>query len=388
MKTTIILLLIFNITLYANCTQNKGPIEAGECFEKQNNLNRAQASYEQAILEDDTNTQARIKLAQLYQKMQMPTQASAVLVDVNENQLTPAQRSSLGALISHEEDSLTSFKARVKLGGGYDSNINIASDDALSNTTSEPLATLFSRLSADLSYVHDLQEQGSWFLRSDLNFYYQNNEAAHYYDALYARLYVGAGYQGNGFSLYMPLFYDQLHYLDRDLLQEYGLRPDANIQLQENLIVNINAMYSMRRYIQASDALRDDDLLSLGAGLFYFQDQNIWYLKTRYEMYSAQKESTLLFIDKTMLYAIVGGIYTIQDIADLHLNYQYRYGDFKEVNAIKRDDGNHDLMASLEKDFLKQWRMSATYHYINNTSNYVDFQYNKHELMLSLAYNY
>ena len=389
MKYTYLLLpFVITLTLQANCLQETSSIKMGECYENVNNLNRAQAAYESALLEDEHNNEARFKLASLYKKIDMPEQATVVLSDINENQLTPSQRNALKTLGYKKEHTNASLKAKLALNGGYDSNINISADDLPSNTNAQAQSTLFSRLTADLSYIHYIESSQTWYLRSDLDLYYQNNEAVHYYDALFGRLYAGGGYQGDGYSLYIPLFYDQLHYLERDLLQEYGIRPDANIALMQGLILNINAMYSARRYLNESDALRDDDILSVGLGLFYFYDKNIAYLKTRYENYSATKENAPQFTDKTMLYFMLGGIYSLQAVADIRLDYQFRQGDFKKGPSIKRDDNNHDINLGIERDIIQTFRVNATYHYINNTSNYQTFQYNKHELMLGMAYNY
>lgn len=381
-------ILITSQMLLANCMTQNSNITMGECYEQEGNINRAQAAYERALLEDDTNVQARIKLAQLYQTLSMHTSASAVLADVNENQLTPQQRTTLSTLRPQESHAKPQLHAKVTLSGGYDSNINISPQDLPSNPTLEATATLFSRLNADLSYLHALDSTQNWFVRGDFNLHYQNNEAAHYYDALYGRLYTGFGYQNSAFSLYVPLFYDQLHYLDRNLLEEYGVRPDANIRLSNTLIVNLNASYTARRYLNTQDRLRNDDLLSGGLGLYYLENSNVAYLKTHYENYQSVRDNAPAFIDKTMLYLKLGGIYSLKEIMDVKLDYQYRQGDFKAFLGTKRDDDNHDIAFALEKDLMTHFRLSAKYHYITNDSNIEQFNYYKHEMLLALTYNY
>ena len=386
MKTLLILILT-SFLIHANCLTKKDDIAVGECYEKEGNINLAQAAYERALIEDGDNTQARIRLAQLYQNLAMRSEANTLLTDVNKNQLTPAQRTSLETL-QPTKSSEPEFKAKATLSGGYDSNINISPEDLPSNPSLEATDTLFSRFNADLSYLHAFDSKQSWFFRGDLNFHYQNNEAAHYYDALYARLYTGLGYQNNNFSIYVPLFYDQLHYLDRDLLEEYGIRPDINIRLSNNTIFNLNMTYTARRYLNIIDTLRDDDLISAGLGLYYLENNNIAYVKTRYESYSATHNTTPAFIDKTMLYFMLGGVYTLDQLLDLRLDYQYRYGDFSQYLSTKRDDSNHDIAISAEKDITSSFRLSAKYHYINNDSNLANFDYNKHEMLLALTFNY
>ena len=384
--------LITALSLGADCLQEPTHIEAGECYEKEGNTNLAQAAYERAILEDDNNVKARMKLAELYNAMQMKEQADALLlnVNVNDSQLTPEQRTSLATLKSTEVESTSTFRARVSLDAGFDSNINISPilDDIGSTIIESETATLFARLRADVSYLHDLSSSGSWFLRTDANFYYQTNASAHYYDAAYGRIYAGGGYRGSDFSLYVPLFYDRLNYLDRDLLQEAGVRPDLDIQLTKSFILNINALYSARRYLQTSDQLRDDDILSAGAGLFWLKGKDMAYIKTRYENYSAINDNSIAFTNKSMYYGMIGGIYSVKDLLDLRLNYQYRYGDFEEVTAGEREDSNHDVTFALERDIIKELRLRAQYRYVKNISNYDLADYDKNEMMLGIIYNY
>ena len=390
--TTLLLLTVSTMQLTADCLQLPTNLAVGECYEKEGNTNLAQAAYERAILEDEDNTRARLKLAELYTSMQMSEQADALLVDVNVNdaQLTPQQRTSLATLKMTEAESLSAFRARVSLDFGYDTNINISpiSDDLVSTIVDGETATLFTRFKINLSYLHDLSTSGGWFLRTDANLYYQNNTAAHHYDAAYGRVYAGGGYRGSSFSLYVPLFYDRLNYLERDLLQEFGLRPNLDIQLSGAFILNLNAMYSARRYIQESDQLRDDDIASAGAGLFWLDGRDMAYIKTRYENYSGVNSNAVDFTNKSMYYGIFGGIYSVEDVLDLRLNYQYRYGDFEEVPAGEREDSNHDLKFALERDLIKQLRLRAQYRYITNISNYDLAEYEKNEMMLGIIYNY
>ena len=396
MQKIIFTLLSSYILLHATCSDQTTELKVGECYEKEGNSNLAQAAYERAILEDDDdNIQARLKLATLYNSMQMKTEADAILVSVNETQLSPEQRSSLALLRKTESESISSFRARVGLDLGYDSNINVSPflDDSINGNGPDGITgTLFSRFRADMSYLHDLSTAGGWFLRTDANLYYQNNASAHDFDATYAKVYAGGGYRSENFSLYVPLFYNRLNYLDRDLLQETGILPDLDIQLTNTLILNFNAMYSARRYIQSSDQLRDDNILSGGAGLFWIEGNDMAYIKTRYESYIAINDNAIAFTNKDMYYGMIGGLYSIQDLFDLRLNYQYRFGSFEKVITPTgegiREDSNHDFRFALERDIIKQLRLRAQYRYVTNISNYPWAEYDKNEMMLSIMYNY
>ena len=391
MKIGILLLISITTTLLsANCLQLATDIDVGECYEKEGNSNLAQAAYERALLEDSDDAQARLKLAALYKSMQMDEQADSLLVNINDTQLTPQQRTSLASLKQMEQASTSQFRARASIDVGYDSNINVNPISDIS--AGDPIATIFSRYQVDLSYLHDLSSVGGWFLRTDANLYYQNNISAHDYDATYGRLYAGAGYRGESYSLYIPVFYDRLHYLDRDLLQQSGIRPDLNFQLNNTFILNINGSYSARRYIHSYDQDRDDNMLSAEAALFWLDNKDMAYIKTRYDNYSAVESDPRPFTDKNLYYFAFGGIYSIQNIFDLRMQYQYRFGDFTEVTTFPgsdiREDHNHDAKFALERDIFKQLRLRVQYRFIDNQSNDNLAEYTKHETLIGLVYNY
>ena len=389
-------LFVLALIVNATCLENKTAIKVGECYEKEKNLNRAQAAYERAIINDVNSSQARLKLATLYTNMQMPQSAQLILDDVALTQLTPAQQSSLKTLESPPSQSLNSFKARASLDLGYDSNVNIAPNDAVNqglNNSLEQQASAFTRLRTDLSYLHDLGSANGWFLRSDFNFYYQNNFSAHKYDLLYGRIYAGAGYRRENYTFYIPLFYDRMDYLEKDLLQEYGVHPDFTMRIITNLFFNLNANYTQRHYIQSEDTFRNDEMLSGGAGLFWITNTEMFYIKTRYEDYSATEDVFAAYTNKSRLYAQIGLLYLFSEVVDAQLDYQYRYEDFEEISSLnpsdaKRDDANHDLKAILKYRFTKSLKATASYHYINNSSSYKLAEYQKHEMLAGLEYNY
>ena len=381
-------LLSFTTIMFADCLSISSPLAQGECYEKEGNANLAQAAYERAIIEDQENTQARLKLAAYYNNLKMHKQANALLKNINRTQLTPAQRTALSTL-KEQDAPLSHFRAKTTLGLGYDSNINISPQiDNLPASLEPETATLFTRVKADLSYLHDLTSRGGWFLRTDANIYYQNNNDAHTYDALYGRVFAGGGYYGKGYSLYLPLYYDRLNYLDRDLLQESGLKPSINVELPNNFITNVTTSYGIRRYIQDQDQLRDDDIVRASLALIWLEGKDMAYIRGRYELYTARYDNAYTFTNKQMYYAQIGGIYAVANIFDVRVNYQYRYGDFEKAQDLKRDDQNHDAKVALERDLIANLRMSIHYRYLHNESNYDLATYTKHETMLGLTYVY
>ena len=390
------LLLLSSLLLHASCLQYKSDVEVGSCYEKEGNKNLAQAAYERAIINDINSSQARLKLATIYKNMQMQKSAEIVLGNIDKTRLTPAQQNSLHALKTPSSKRLNSFKLRASLDAGYDTNINISPNDTITqghNSNLKQQSSAFSRLRTDLSYLHDLGSANGWFARSDFNLYYQDNFSAHSYDLLYGRIYAGVGYRLKDYTFYLPLFYDRMNYLDKDLLQEYGVRPDFTMRMFTNFFVNLNANYTQRRYIQPVDTFRNDDMLSGGLGLFWIDKSSMFYLKGRYENYIATETLAAAYTDKTRLYAQLGLLYSFTQRVELQLDYQYRYEDFKEIitpnpDDAKRNDSNHDLRAILKHSFTKSLKLTGTYHYANNQSTYKLAQYQKHEILVGLEYNY
>ena len=392
MHKYILILLLSVLTLYADCMQYSSDIDIGTCYESEGNQNLAQAAYERALIEDENNLDAQLKLANLYSIRGMKKEANALIRNISKAQLTPAQQTSLAAIQTSQLHSLNTLNIRANLYLGYDTNVNITPADTIlidANTSSEKeQKSIFTRTKADLSYLHDLGSAGGWFLRSDVNFYYQNNASAHYYDVAYARIYAGGGYRTGNFTLYIPLFYDRISYLDRDLFQEYGMRPDLTVRLISTLFLNLNANYNQRRYIQNIDISRNDDMLSGGIGLFWLRSSSMFYGKFRYESYNAIDDVPAPFTDNTQLYLKVGGIYSLGDLADLELDYQYRHGDYTKVVDLKRDDTNHDFNFNVMHNITQSFRINANYRYVKNDSTYDLAQYVKQEFMLGLEYNY
>ena len=390
MFSRLILIPIITLTVYADCLDFQNNIDQAECYEKQGNTNLAQAAYERAILEDTNASAARVQLAALYQKMQMPSSADALLSEIDQNQLSPQQLTSLKALKEREAQKRSIFHSRVTLDLGYDSNINISPIDNTSLTSPQKrMETVFSRTTASASYLYDLSDPGGWYLRTDGELYYQNNISAHRYDTLYGRIYAGGGYRSESYVFYLPLFYDRLDYLDKDLLQEYGLRPDFNVQLSSTFILDLYGYYSHRQYIQPQDTSRDDDQWGGGGALFWLKNKNMAYIKLEYLDFTAQNDTPLDYTDKTLYTVKLGGVYHLFEKSDLFADYQFIFGDYApDTNGAVRRDYNHDISVALEHDIYRSLRVRGAYRYLYSDSNLPAATYQKNEVLLGLVYNY
>jgi len=399
------------LTLYADCKTEVTHVAVGECYEKEGNLNMAQAAYERALIDDEENAYAQLKLAELYRADGMDNDADEQLANINDAQLTPEQRTSLAALRTPSQKERGEFRARATLDLGYDDNINIS---PITNTTTgdkgSDIGTRFLRFNLDMSYQYDLSDNNGWFLRGDTTLYHQYNldvtsddvvVPSQQFDVLYGRIYAGGGYSGDSFSIYVPLFYDRLNYLNKDLFQQVGIRPDFNIMFADMFIVNVNGMYSKRNYIQDADKtfdekMRDDNILAFGSGFYWVYGKNLAYVKARVEQYSAADKSaipanTKIFVDKQLTSVGLGGLYSLENILDLRVDLKYLQGDYEEIfvfEPIKRDDTITEIKVAVERDLTKELRARVQLRSLNSESEYKQAIYTKHEILVGLIYTY
>ncbi len=395
--------LLTTLSLYATCQDKIFDVDIGTCYEQEGNLNLAQAAYERALMQDSDNTQAKMKLISLYREQEMQKDAEALLSTVDEQQLTPQQRTTLATLREKRPSTVGKARAQVTLDLGYDDNININHTYFYDTTFSNnPMGTRFIRLNADLSYQYDLPNSRGWFLRSDANLYHQYNMDvdtynSHQYDTMYGRLYAGGGYGANNFSLYVPLFYDRLNFLDRDLFKEIGIRPDFNMMFKKMFVLNANLLYSKRNYFQSTDQMRNDTILGLESGFYWVYNRHNAYAKLRYDKFSAQDANaiplgTKVFVDKEMISLTFGGLYSIKKVMDIRGQFLFRKGDFKEIplffGRLKRDDTTKDILLSLERDLIPDLRAHIQLHYLDNASNYNQAIFTKKEALVGLVYTY
>ena len=384
----ILFYLLLSTLVSAECLDYPTEIEIGVCYEREGNLVLAQAAYERALIADEEDSAARQKLISLYRKIGMSAEA-----DQLNKKLSAKERTSLAVVKGSGEVKSNIFRARAELDVGYDSNVdfNPVTDTTLTRS-GDTAASAFSRLQADMSYLYDIGDLAGWYLRADADIFIQENFSAHYYDVFFGRAYAGVGYRGVNYSLYVPLFYDRINYLDRALMQERGIHPNLDLQLNQSIILNLNLLYSQRRYIQDYDQGRDDNMYSAGAGLFWLRAGNLLYIKAGYEAYLATHKEPIAFTQKQVFNASVGALYSFGNIVDLRANYQLRYHFYALISTtdgnIQRGDTNHEFTAAFEKEFLNDFRAQLQYRNINNISNYALAAYKKDELLFGVIYNY
>jgi len=335
----------------------------------------------------------------------MNKDANNVVSSIDDKRLTPKQRTTLESFETEGSKEKHVIRLQATLDLGFDDNINISHDyiDYTTNTlVSDEMGTRYVRLNVDGSYQYNFTDSGGWFLRSDANLFTQYNldvvsQDTHYYDTLYGRLYAGGGYANNNLSIYVPLFYDRVNYRSVDLYNQIGIRPDFNMQFGKGFVLNVNGTYSKRSYIPKLEQMRDDSILALGAGGYWFIGQHYVYVKVKGEKYEAKDINSVLagmkvFVNKQWFYGEVGGLYSIRSLFDIRGSMLYGVGNYDEIplffGTLKRDDTMKELTLSFERDLMRSLRARVQLHYLDNASNYNQAIFTKHEILIGLIYSY
>ena len=340
----------------------------------------AMSAYERVIMLDDENVDARVALAKVYDKTKRHDLANETKIELQNYQLTPEQRNSLGLL---KGEDIEEVKAQAKLSVGYDSNINVSANKA------DKISTFFGRFSGSASYINELGDKNGLYARADFKLYYQNNTSAHYYDMLLAGLDLGLGYSGDGYSVHVPLGYDRIHYLDVDMLGQFRLEPKVNITF-DNIIINANLKYSKRSYKQDIHKGMNDTSYGIGSGLYYLLGKNFAYINLKYETFSSDETLHSLYIDRDTVTASIGLNYNISDSIVSRIDYRYRLSSYDDLATLteKREDDYNQFELKLSYYLDEKLELYISDRYIKNNSNYTQSDYSKNIAMFGLSVNY
>ncbi len=111
-------------------------------------LDEAMSAYERVVILDENNLEAKLSLAEIYNKTSRKQLALESKKDLQNYKLTPKQREML-ELIKDQE--VQSIKAHAKLAFGYDNNLNVSSLDKKTSS--------FSRINGSVSYLNDFKDK-------------------------------------------------------------------------------------------------------------------------------------------------------------------------------------------------------------------------------------
>ena len=359
----------------------------GKSAEALGNDEEAISAYERVLIITPDNASIRFKLATLYAQSNRSYLIKQLSNGSEDYQLTVEEKDPIVALMK-KDDTLLSVSASVAV--GYDSNINVSPADLELPNTEEEISSKFIRFQAALNYTYKLEDIENTYLQSGIALSSQNNEAG-YFDLLIGVANAGIGYRSDSFSIYLPLKYSRLHYLNRDLMESIGVNPDFNYVFNSSLIGNLNAKYAERSYIQESDALMDDSVLGVGTGLYWLFDDNLAYVKASYSDYSATHKKESYFISKEAIEISTGITYYLNDDIFLDSSYRYRdtsYDDTMFFSNQKRNDEYHQIDLKLSSLITEDIEGSLSYSYASNSSNYLQSEYSKNIVMCNLKYIY
>ena len=350
--------------------------------EKLGRDNDAMSAYERVEMLDEQNIESRVALVQLYKRTGRDDLARSASKDLQNYQLTPEQRNSLDVL---RGTNLGSLKANANVAIGYDTNINVASND-LTGTSGEALSTMFSQLAGSVSYIHEIEDKGGWYGRGDLQVYNQTNfdNDAGVYDLLLVGGSLGAGFVGNGYDVYIPLGYDSINYLDQSLLSQIKLQPRVNYTLSNEMILSGEFSYIKRSY--ASDFKdRDDTSFGLGGAIYYLLDKDFVYAKVKYDTFSADNSTAGIYVDKSVFTSSLGVNYNLAQWLVMKADYRFRLGSYTDND---RSDFFNQLEVKFSHYFAKMYEAYVSNAYAKNSSDISTFEYDKNVFMFGIAMNY
>ncbi len=348
----------------------------------------AMSAYERVLILDPDDTEVRVHLVKFYANSDRDELADEMSKSTENYQLTPAQRMSLERL---KKDDLQQFKASASIAMGYDSNINVSPDDLNLPEFGEEIDTMFTQFQSSLSYIHDLDEKGGWYLRSDADIFYQNNADASYYNLFAGSANIGLGYSHELYDALLPVSYSRVHYLDRDLLESVSVDPRINFTLSKSFIGNINARYTKRSYLEEADKNRDDSVTGIGLGLYWLFEKNFAYISTNYDNYSAKYSDSLRFTDKETTRVAMGINYNVEEWFIARFDYRYRYAKYDDIiegGSDERSDDYHQAEFKVSRMLTDTMEASLLYRYSKNSSNYELAEYDKDIVMLGIKYNF
>jgi hypothetical protein len=348
----------------------------------------AMSAYERVLMLDPDDTEVRVHLVKFYASTDRDELADEMLKSTENYQLTPAQRTSIKTLYGDDPKRL---KASASIEMGYDSNINVSPGDLDLPHLGEEIDTMFTQFKGSLSYTHELDEKGGWYLRSDADIFYQNNADASYYNLFAVSANIGLGYSNDLYDAFLPISYGHIHYLDRDLLESVSVDPRINFAFSKSFIGNINARYTQRSYLEEADRNRDDSVTGIGLGLYWLFEKNFAYISTNYDNYSAKYSDSLRFTNKETTRVAMGINYNVEEWFIARFDYRYRYAKYDdsiEGSGDKRSDDYHQTEYKVSRMLTDTMEASLLYRYSKNNSNYELAEYDKDIVMLGIKYNF
>ena len=365
----------------------------------------AMSAYERVLMLDENNLEASLYLAKIYNKQGLYTQSEHLAKNLNNYQLSPAQRSAVSALLDASSKDINRFRTNAHINIGYDTNVNSnAGAGNLNNfyndiglggvVVDDIISTLFTSYGLNLSYLNELGYKNGFYMQADSNLYGQNNfeDNAKRYNTYFGKASLGLGYKFSQNTFYLPIAYDRLNYLEKDLLQTYSINPILNTILNKNLLSSIKLLYKQRSYIDKVDQKRDDNEYGADFTLYGVYNKNFAYIKLGGNSFSASKKESISYTDKNLFNFSTGVNFILASDHIFSFDYRFRFALFKDQvsqnNLNQRRDIYNNISISYNTSFFDFLQTNINYSYTNNTSNYIPAVYAKNVFSFGLQYNY
>jgi len=345
--------------------------------QKLGHITEAMGAYERVLILDPSNQEAKEALDRIYSDSQR------IGIDTN----TALKKSKL--------------KIHANLALGHDSNVNVnpggdALDDYFGVVGSQgKLATNFLRFSANLSYTYHFEDAEGWFIKGIIDFYNQSNFSAHYYDLRVGTLEAALGYENDSYRLYLPVRYNTIHYLDKNLLTHYEFLPRVTFPIWEESYLDFNAMYSKRAYHDTIDNINDAKTLGIGMGLYFPIYGDRAHVHLQYEKRSSSQNIHSKFVDThfirfdaSMQHYFTPKVYAEANYLYRHGNYDDNIGTLLTPNSTKRKDNFNQIDLTLNYVLSKEYTLYIRDTYSKNNSNFVPNEYTKNVIMFGINMTY
>lgn len=375
------------------------------------------AGYERVLMLEPKNIESAFRLIKLYKMDGQNDEAQEIASVFEETDLTQEQKERLAKLLSTNYEKMDSFTARIITKAGYDTNVaSTPSNDDLDGfadtfellpsqreALGEIKSSSFSQTVASLSYKHDLTEKGGWFVKATTNAMAQFNFDEPYYNTKYAKVSASLGYKVDKTTISFPLYYNRIHYLEQDLLQNYGIDPKISSVLASKYILNFGLKLNQKEFINKTMSSYDSTTYGANGSLLFIMGKGHISAGLSYDKTIAKSENTQplppRYIDNDVLGLSISSSYRFLEDLTLNADYKSKFNLFNE-NTYSKIDGVYkwgdekrmDLYQSLgigiKKKVFDALKASAEYRYSANMTNYNMSEYNKQMVSVGLEYSF
>jgi len=302
--------------------------------------------------------------------------------------------------ISGKDSSLSFY---VEATGGYDSNVNSATDTstvaipAFGNLVftlddvARELDSGFYQLDAGLGFTNGLAAYENTGVFGSIKGSYRQPWQQQDFDTATADAQLGLRF-GNGEDAYTASLLGQTYAIDNDIN-----RNQAGINLQwlhmrdQATQLSLFGQALVQRF--PGQETRNVNQYTLGAGIVHLINDTgapVVYAGL-YAGLDDEKDSLYEYIGRNFIGVRAGGQYTLRE--DLNLvggaSYQYsRYGAVEPLFLEKRKDHFAHIHAGLEYTVMKSWVIKPDVQYLLNKSNLPINDFRRWQAMISVRYNF